>query len=71
MEKIATKDIGKFSHHYPKLAAIITASSGGKENAMTAAWHSSISINPPYLRHLYFPKKVYLPAYQPKQGIRH
>ena len=47
MEKIATKDIGKFSHHYPKLAAIITASSGGKENAMTATWHSSISINPP------------------------
>jgi flavin reductase (DIM6/NTAB) family NADH-FMN oxidoreductase RutF len=47
MEKTATEDIGKFSHHYPKLAAIITASSGGKDNAMTAAWHSSISINPP------------------------
>jgi flavin reductase (DIM6/NTAB) family NADH-FMN oxidoreductase RutF len=47
MEKTATEDIGKFSHHYPKLAAIITASFGGKDNAMTAAWHSSISINPP------------------------
>jgi len=47
MEKTATEDIGKFSHHYPKLAAIVTASFEGKDNAMTAAWHSSISVNPP------------------------
>lgn len=47
MEKTATEGIGKFSHHYPKLAAIVTASFEEKDNAMTAAWHSSISINPP------------------------
>jgi Conserved protein/domain typically associated with flavoprotein oxygenases, DIM6/NTAB family len=47
MSKIVTQNVGKFSQHYPKVAVIITASSQGKDNAMTAAWHSSISINPP------------------------
>jgi len=47
MRKISTEAVGKFSHHYPKVAAIITASYGGRDNAMTAAWHSSISFNPP------------------------
>lgn len=47
MHKVSTEAIGKFSHHYPKVAAIVTASHGGKDNAMTAAWHSSISLNPP------------------------
>jgi len=47
MQKIVTEDIGKFSHHYPKVAAIITASARGRDNAMTAAWHSSISLKPP------------------------
>ena len=47
MRKISTETVGNFSHHYPKVAAIITASYGGRDNAMTAAWHSSISFNPP------------------------
>ncbi|TET39970.1 MAG: flavin reductase, partial [Dehalococcoidia bacterium] len=47
MSKIVTEHIGAFSQHYPKVAAIVTASSHGKDNAMTAAWHSSISLNPP------------------------
>ena len=47
MPKIVTEDIGKFSHHYPKVAAIITASVRGRDDAMTAAWHSSISLKPP------------------------
>jgi flavin reductase (DIM6/NTAB) family NADH-FMN oxidoreductase RutF len=47
MPKIVTEDIGKFSHHYPKVAAIITASARGRDDAMTAAWHSSISLKPP------------------------
>ena len=47
MSRIATEDIGKFSHHYPKVAAIITASAEGRDDAMTAAWHSSISLRPP------------------------
>ena len=41
------EDVGKFGQHYPKLAVIVTASAGGKDNAMTVAWHSSISIKPP------------------------
>lgn len=38
---------GNFYHHYPRIAAIVTVHSEGKNNAMTAAWHSPISHTPP------------------------
>ncbi len=47
MQRVVIENIGGFSQHYPKVAVIVTASAGGKDNAMTAAWHSSISANPP------------------------
>jgi flavin reductase (DIM6/NTAB) family NADH-FMN oxidoreductase RutF len=47
MPKITTEAIGKFSQHYPKVAVIVTASDQGRGDAMTAAWHSSISLKPP------------------------
>jgi len=47
MPKIVTEDVGKFSQHYPKVAVIVTASARGKADAMTVAWHSSISFKPP------------------------
>ncbi len=47
MSKIVTENIGKFGHHYPKVPVIVTASACGKDDAMTAAWHSSISFKPP------------------------
>ncbi len=47
MSKIVTEDIGKFGQHYPNVAAIVTASARGRDNAMTAAWHSVISVKPP------------------------
>jgi flavin reductase (DIM6/NTAB) family NADH-FMN oxidoreductase RutF len=47
MSRIVTEDIGKFSQHYPKVAVIVTASARGRDDAMTAAWHSSISLKPP------------------------
>ncbi len=47
MPKIVTEAIGKFSQHNPKVAAIVTASARGRDDAMTAAWHSSISLRPP------------------------
>lgn len=47
MPKLVTAAIGKFSQHYPKVAAIVTASARGRDAAMTAAWHSSISLKPP------------------------
>jgi flavin reductase (DIM6/NTAB) family NADH-FMN oxidoreductase RutF len=47
MPKIVTEAIGKFSQHYPKVTVIVTASALGKNAAMTAAWHSSISLKPP------------------------
>jgi len=47
MPKFVTEAIGKFSQHYPKVAVIVTASARGRDDAMTAAWHSSISLKPP------------------------
>jgi flavin reductase (DIM6/NTAB) family NADH-FMN oxidoreductase RutF len=47
MPKTSTEDIGKFGQHYPKVAVIVTASAGGRDDAMTVAWHSSISLKPP------------------------
>jgi len=47
MSKFITPNIERLSQHYPKIVAIVTSSARGKDNAMTAAWHSSISINPP------------------------
>ena len=47
MPKIVTEDIGKFSQHNPKVAVIVTASARGRDDAMTVAWHSSISLKPP------------------------
>lgn len=47
MSRVVTEDIGKFGQHYPKQAVIVTGSARGKDDAMTAAWHSSISLRPP------------------------
>jgi len=47
MSRIVTEDIGKFGQHYPKQAVIVTGSARGRDDAMTAAWHSSISLRPP------------------------
>jgi flavin reductase (DIM6/NTAB) family NADH-FMN oxidoreductase RutF len=47
MSRVVTEDIGKFGQHYPKQAVIVTGSAGGRDDAMTAAWHTSISLRPP------------------------
>jgi len=47
VNKIVSEDVGEFYHHYPKVAAVITANAKGRENAMAAAWHSAISYKPP------------------------
>jgi len=47
MTRIISEDIGEFYQHFPKVATIVTAQAKGKENAMAAAWHSSISYKPP------------------------
>jgi len=47
MSRIVTEDIGRFGQHYPKQAVIVTSSAGGRDDAMTAAWHTSISLSPP------------------------
>ena len=57
MAKVITEDVGAFSHHYPKVATIVTAQAKGKENAMAVAWHSFISVNPPLYGIVIHPKR--------------
>jgi flavin reductase (DIM6/NTAB) family NADH-FMN oxidoreductase RutF len=45
--RVSVESVGEFYQHYPKVAAILTVSAGGKRNAMAAAWHSAISFKPP------------------------
>ncbi len=47
MKKIISDNIGAFYQHYPRVAVVVTASAGGRDNAMSIAWHTSISKNPP------------------------
>ena len=47
MKKTACEDTGAFCQHYPKIAVVVTASAGGRDNAMAAAWHTAISKKPP------------------------
>jgi len=47
VEKVCVEGVGKFYHHYPAVAAVVTARFGEKANAMAAAWHSSLSRKPP------------------------
>jgi len=47
MDKVITEDIGAFSQHYPRVATIVTAQAGGRDNAMAVAWHTCISFKPP------------------------
>ncbi len=47
MEKVHIEGVGKFYHHYPAVAAVVTVRVGAKANAMAAAWHSSLSREPP------------------------
>jgi len=47
MKKTVGEGVGAFYQHYPKIAVVVTASAGGRDNAMTAAWHMAISKKPP------------------------
>ncbi len=40
---------GSFSHHNPRVPAIVTAHARGKDNAMAASWHAAISFKPPLI----------------------
>jgi len=47
MTKLVTEDTGAFYQHYPRVAVVVTAQASGRANAMAAAWHTSISAEPP------------------------
>jgi flavin reductase (DIM6/NTAB) family NADH-FMN oxidoreductase RutF len=47
MEKTNSDNTGAFYQHYPRVAIVVTASTDGRDNAMSIAWHTSISKNPP------------------------
>jgi flavin reductase (DIM6/NTAB) family NADH-FMN oxidoreductase RutF len=47
VKKTVSDNIGAFYQHYPRVVVVVTASAGGRDNAMSIAWHTSISKNPP------------------------
>ena len=47
MTKASVEKAGRFSNHYPRLAVIVTTHARGRDNAMTVAWHASLSVEPP------------------------
>ncbi len=57
MEKTHIHGAGEFYSYYPKLVVIVTAHHEGKENAMTAAWHSPVSFTPPLYGIFISPKR--------------
>ncbi|MDD4873626.1 MAG: flavin reductase family protein [Dehalococcoidales bacterium] len=46
MKKVIT-EVGAFYQHYPRVAIVVSASYGDKDNAMTIAWHMPVSKDPP------------------------
>jgi len=58
MAKVSLEGAGKYSHHYPKLALIVTVHSKGRDNCMAVAWHSSISHTPPLYGVSIAPKRL-------------
>lgn len=57
MGKTYIEGAGEFYSYYPKLVVIVTASHDGRENAMTAAWHSPVSFSPPLYGIFISPKR--------------
>ena len=47
MARVSIEGVGEFYHHYPRVAAIVTVHARDKDNAMTVAWHCSLSMSPP------------------------
>src|SRR3990172_8840450 len=46
MKKISSEQLAHFYLHYPTVVAVVTTQWQGKENAMSAAWHSPLSAAP-------------------------
>jgi len=57
MAKTNSTDIGKYFHHYPRTAVVVTSSAEGRNNAMAAAWHMPVSFNPPLFAVAVSPKR--------------
>jgi flavin reductase (DIM6/NTAB) family NADH-FMN oxidoreductase RutF len=49
MAKRHIEGAGNFHHHNPRVPTIVTAHAGGRDNAMAASWHGSISFKPPII----------------------
>ena len=57
MGKETSGDIGSYYQHYPRIAVVLSASAGGRDNAMAAAWHMPISFKPPLFAVSVSPKR--------------
>ncbi len=47
MDRVIGDNLATLYYHYPSIAAVVTASAAGRDNAMAVAWHMAISFKPP------------------------
>lgn len=47
MARVSVEGVGQFYYHHPRLTAILTTRARDRDNAMTVAWHSPLSVKPP------------------------
>lgn len=57
MSKETSEGIGSYYHHYPRIAAVVTAHANGRDNAMAVAWHMPLSFKPPLYAVAISPKR--------------
>ncbi len=53
-----SESVGRFYHHYPRIACVVSAHAKGKDNAMAVAWHTPLSFNPPLYGVSVSPKRL-------------
>lgn len=47
LSRITVEGVENYSHHYPRIAIVVSAACDGTKDAMVAAWHTPLSANPP------------------------
>ncbi len=57
MSRVISDSIGEFYQHYPRVAAVVTAHAGDRDNAMAVAWHTPLSFEPPLYGVVISPKR--------------
>jgi len=62
MDEPGSEGTGRFTHHFHRLAVVVTVRAGGHDYAVAVSWHSPVSFSPPLYGIAISPGR---PAYEP------